>query len=55
MLETKGTDSSKWLVSDLDAVLSWYGVEILGKLGKAELKNGQAYRNKMVYRISVLS
>jgi hypothetical protein len=36
VLEAKGNDSSRWLVADLDAVLTWYGVAKLGTLGKVE-------------------
>lgn len=36
VLKAKGTDSNKWLVANLDAVLSWYDVVKLSTLGKVE-------------------
>ena len=35
VLDTKGYNSSTWLVMDLDAVLAWYGIRKLNTMSKA--------------------
>ena len=34
VFETKGIDGTGWLVTDIDAVLAWYGVQKLNAMGK---------------------
>ena len=34
VIETKGTDCTGWLVTELDAVLAWHGVQKLNAMGK---------------------
>jgi hypothetical protein len=34
VIETKGVDCNGWLVTELDIVLAWYGIQKLSLMGR---------------------